>query len=129
MKVCFVGHRKVPDAELIKGKLHETLKTLIKNGVDTFLFGSRSDFDRLCWEVVTELQEQFSHLKRISYNAPHETAFTSKEKRERCEKFFSQMVKHEVHHTDYEESVSSKKALNAKKNSYMIIESSVPSFR
>ena len=120
MRVCFIGHRKVADAEKIKCKLLDTISMLIDNGADTFIFGSRSDFDTLCWEVVTELQEQFPHLKRVSYNAPHETAFTSKEERESCEKFFSQMVKHEVHYTDYEESVSSKKSLNANKNAYIM---------
>ena len=79
MKVCFIGHRKVADVEQIKSKLRDTISMLISNGADTFIFGSRSDFDTLCWEVVTKLQEQFPHLKRISYNAPHETAFTSKE--------------------------------------------------
>ena len=120
MKVCFIGHRKVADVEQIKSKLRDTISMLISNGADTFIFGSRSDFDTLCWEVVTKLQEQFPHLKRISYNAPHETAFTSKEERENCERFFSQMVKREVHYTDYEESVSSQKSINANKNAYVM---------
>ena len=118
--VCFIGHRTVENAEQVKTKLFDILSTLISNGVDTFLFGSRSEFDRLCWEVVTELQEQFPHLKRISYTAPHETAFTSKEERESCEKFFSQMTKREVHYTDYEEAVSSTKSIKANKNAYIM---------
>lgn len=118
--VCFIGHRTVDNAEQVKTKLFDTLSALISNGADTFLFGSRSDFDTLCWEVVTELQEQFPHLKRISYNAPHETAFTSKEERESCEKFFSQMTKREVHYTDYEEAVSSTKSIKANKNAYIM---------
>ena len=120
MVVCFLGHRKITNAEQIKTRLIEIVSNLISNGVDTFLFGSRSDFDILCWEVVTDLQEQFPHLKRISYNAHHETAFTSKEERESCEKFFSQMAKCEVHYADYEESVSSKKSINANKNAYIM---------
>ncbi len=118
--VCFIGHRTVDNAEQVKTKLFDILTTLILNGADTFIFGSRSDFDTLCWEIVTALQEQFPYLKRISYNAPHETAFTSKEERENCEKFFSQMTKREVHYADYEESVRSKKSLNANKNAYIM---------
>ncbi len=120
MKVCFIGHRKVTNAEQLKTRLLETVSKLISNGADTFIFGSRSDFDTLCWEVVTELQKRYPHLKRVSYNTPHETAFTSKEERERCEQFLSQIVQHEVHYTDYEESISSKKSLNANKNSYIM---------
>ena len=120
MKVCFIGHRKITNAEQIKDKLNNSILLLISNGADTFLFGSRSDFNTLCWEVVTKLQEQFPHIKRISYNAPHEAAFTSKEEREDFEKFFSQMVKHEVHYADYEEAVRSEKSLNANKNAYIM---------
>lgn len=120
MRVCFIGHRKVVDSKQIKGKLYDTISTLIANGADTFIFGSRSDFDTLCWEVVTELQKQFPHLKRISYNAPHEASFTSKEERESCEQFFSRIAKGEVHYADYEEAVSSTKSINANKNAYIM---------
>ncbi len=118
--VCFIGHRTVDNAEQVKTKLFGILSTLISNGADTFIFGSRSDFNSLCWEAVTELQEQFPHLKRISYNAPHETAFTSKAERESCEQFFSRIAKCEVHYTDYEEAVSSTKSINANKNAYIM---------
>lgn len=120
MKVCFIGHRTIDNAEQIKNKLHHTITTLIENGADTFLFGSRSDFDALCHRVVTELQEQFPNLKRICYNTQHETVFISKEERKSYEQFFSHMVKHEVHFTDYEESVSSKISINANKNTYIM---------
>lgn len=120
MIVCFIGHRAVNDANQVKIRLIGTVSSLINEGADTFLFGSRSDFDSLCWEVVTKLQEQFPHLKRISYNTPHETAFTSKEERESYEKFFSQMTKREIHYTDYEEAVRSEKSLNANKNAYIM---------
>lgn len=120
MKVCFIGHRKVGDAEQIKCKLLDTLSTLIDNGADTFLFGSRSDFDFLCWEVATALKEKYPHIKRVCYTTPHEVAFTSKEEREQCEQFFSQMVKHEVHYADYEEAINSQKAIKANKNAYIM---------
>ncbi len=120
MIVCFIGHRTVDNAEQLKTKLFDTLSMLIAKGADTFIFGSRSNFDSLCWKVVTELKEKHPHLKRISYNTPHELAFTSKEEREQCEKFFSQMLKHEVHYADYEEAVSSQKSLKANKNAYIM---------
>lgn len=118
--ICFIGHRTVNNEEQIKAKLRETLSTLISAGADTFLFGSRSAFDSLCWEIVTVLKEQYPQLKRICYTAPHEAAFTSKEEREQSELFFSQMMKREIHYMDYEEAVSSQKSLTANKNAYIM---------
>ncbi len=40
--------------ELIKGK-----------GVKIFLFGSRSDFDKICLKAVTELKNVFPEIKRV----------------------------------------------------------------
>lgn len=57
MTVCFIGHRTIENAEQIKVKLFSLLSKLISDCADIFLFGSRSDFDSLCWEVVTELKE------------------------------------------------------------------------
>ena len=107
MKVCFIGHRTVADTEKVKTKLINIILTLIENGADTFLFGSRSDFNSLCWEVVTKLKEKYPNIKRVCYNAPHETAFTSKEERENCERLFSQTV-------------NPQKELKANKNAYIM---------
>lgn len=49
MKVCFIGHRKITNAEQIKDKLNNSILLLISNGADTFLFGSRSDFNTLSY--------------------------------------------------------------------------------
>ena len=120
MTVCFIGHRTIENAEKVKAKLFNIITALIGKGADTFLFGSRSDFDSLSWEIVTALKEQHPYIKRICYTAPHETAFTSKEEREESERFFSQMMKREVHYMDYEETICSRKSLTANKNAYIM---------
>lgn len=120
MTVCFIGHRTVVNEERIKIKLFDTLSSLIVKGVDTFLFGSRSNFDFLCWEVVTKLKEQYPQIKRISYNLSHEVSFTSKEERECYEQILSKMSKVEVHYADYEEVIYSKKSQKANKNAYIM---------
>lgn len=120
MIACFIGHRTIVNAEQLKIRLTETVLKLIENGVDTFLFGSRSDFNSLCWEVVTDIQTQFPNIKRISYNAPHEAAITSKEERLKFEKFYSEMLKHEVHFADYDDAVNSQKSIKANKNAYIM---------
>lgn len=120
MIVCFIGHRTVDNKEKVKDRLMDVVLTLIEKGTDAFLFGSRSNFDFLCWEVVTELKEKYPNINRVCYNAPHETAFTSKEERKNCERLFSQMTKQEVHFADYEQTVNSQKALKANKNAYIM---------
>lgn len=38
---------------------------LIKKGATKFLFGSKSEFDKLSWEVVTDLKKEFPFIKRV----------------------------------------------------------------
>ena len=75
MKSCsFFGHRDTPQTEELKQKVRETIERLIvEEGVDTFLFGSRSKFDELCHIVVTELKEKYPHIQRIAYLCKHES--------------------------------------------------------
>lgn len=74
MKTCsFFGHRDTPQTEELKQKVRKTVERLIvEEGVDTFLFGSRSKFDELCHIVVTELKEKYPHIRRIAYLCKHE---------------------------------------------------------
>ena len=75
MKACsFFGHRDTPQTDELKQKVRETVERLIvEEGVDTFLFGSRSKFDELCHMVVTELKEKYPYIQRIAYLCKHET--------------------------------------------------------
>ena len=120
MVVCFIGHRMVPDVEQLNMRLTDTVSRLVAEGADTFLFGSRSQFDSLCWQVVTGLQSQYSYVKRISYDVPHKYAFTSKDERQRYEQLYSKFIGKEVHFQDYESAVYSQKSLNATKDTYIM---------
>ena len=63
---CFFGHRKIDETEELKNKLSEIIENLIVNeNVDTFLFGSKSQFDDLCHKIVTELKEKYPHIRRV----------------------------------------------------------------
>ena len=69
---CFFGHRKISEAESLKIKVYEVMENLILyNNVDTFLMGSKSDFDSLCRNVVSELKEKYTHIKRIYIRAEY----------------------------------------------------------
>ena len=63
---CFFGHRKIDETEVLKNNLYVIIENLIVNEkLDTFLFGSKSQFDDLCHKIVTELKEKYPHIKRI----------------------------------------------------------------
>ncbi len=69
---CFFGHRKIMDTEELRAKITDTVERLIVDeNIDTFLFGSRSQFDSLCHELVTELKEKYPHIKRVFVRAEY----------------------------------------------------------
>ena len=74
MKTCsFFGHRDTEQSEELKQKVKDIVERLIvEKSVDTFLFGSRSNFDELCHIVVTELKEKYPYIRRIAYLCKHE---------------------------------------------------------
>lgn len=66
MVITFIGHRKLPENHDLYLRLKEIIINLIdKQNADTFLFGSRSAFDDLCLNVVTELKSIRPNIKRI----------------------------------------------------------------
>lgn len=69
---CFFGHRKINETEELKSKLVQIIeKLIVKNSVDTFLFGSKSRFNSLCLELVSELKEKYPHIKRVYVRAEY----------------------------------------------------------
>lgn len=70
MKVAFIGHRKIDNRGVLKQKLTDIVTSLIeKEKVDTFLFGSKSAFNDLCYEAVTNLKKVYPHIKRVEIRA------------------------------------------------------------
>ncbi len=69
---CFFGHRKIEDTEQLRSKLYKIIEELITyNEVETFLVGSKSDFDSLCREVIGELRQKYHHIKRVYVRAEY----------------------------------------------------------
>lgn len=71
---CFFGHRVINETEELQRQLSETIERLIiDEKVDTFLFGSKSRFNSLCLELVTELKKKHPHIQRIYVRAEFPT--------------------------------------------------------
>ncbi len=64
----FIGHRKIEVASELELRLERLIEDLIVNkNVDTFLFGSHSQFNHLCHIIVTRLREKYPFIKRVAY--------------------------------------------------------------
>ena len=67
---CFIGHRQIKEIERLRNATYKTVENLIcEQGMDTFLFGSKSRFNSLCYEVVTDLKEKYPDIKRVYVRA------------------------------------------------------------
>ena len=74
MIATFIGHRRIQNRSGVSKRIREIVLYLIEyRNVDTFLFGSRSDFDELCLEAVLEIKKKKTPIKRIYVRAayPH----------------------------------------------------------
>ena len=69
---CFFGHITINETEGLKSKLNEIIeKLIVEENVDTFLFGSKSQFNSLCLELVTKMKEIYPYIKRIYVRAEY----------------------------------------------------------
>ena len=118
---CFFGHRKIDASDDLKAILYEEIEKLITvDGITTFLFGSKSQFDDLCYKIVTDLKSKHPHIKRIYVRA--ESEFIDGEGSRAYREGLTELYEH----TYYPESVSGAgKAVYVKRNQHMIDESSI----
>lgn len=73
MIIAFIGHRNVKDEKMLKLKINSMIETLIlKENADTFLFGSKSQFNDICYESVTELKLRYPYIRRIYVRSAYE---------------------------------------------------------
>lgn len=84
-KTCsFFGHRKISMSGNIKQKIKEQVEELIvRCDVQTFLFGSNSNFNDICHLVVSELKEKYRNIKRIFYTCKSEVCILESERQEK----------------------------------------------
>ena len=65
--VCFIGHRKIKDTPKLRERLQGILIDITQNGTTDFIFGDHSEFDSLCYKLVTELKEKHPEIRRIHF--------------------------------------------------------------
>lgn len=117
-KCCFIGHRNVKATEELIKRIDNCLQSLIDDGVRVFLFGSRSQFDTLCHERVTKMQENYSDIKRIAYTCKSEYAVKKSEK-DKLEQSIGELTKREIKLKDYDGEERSERLERAGKASYV----------
>ena len=67
---CFFGHRIINETEELKIRLLEIIeRMIICEKITTFMFGSKSRFNDLCYELVTECKEKYPYIKRVYVRA------------------------------------------------------------
>ena len=63
---CFFGHRKIDETpELIERLIREIEILIAEKEVSIFYFGSKSEFDDMCFNIVSELKGKYPHIQRI----------------------------------------------------------------
>jgi len=69
---CFFGHRQITFSNQLIENLRNTIEQLIvKENFQLFLFGSKSEFDDLCWEIVAGLKIKYPHISRVYVRAEY----------------------------------------------------------
>lgn len=69
---CFIGHRKLNQTKDLIQKLELIIEDLhLKEKVNYFLFGSKSEFNDICYTVVSKLKEKYPNIKRIYVRAEY----------------------------------------------------------
>lgn len=74
MTCCFIGHRKIKKSEVLAEQLRTIIDGLIRQGVTNFIFGDHSEFDSLCYDVVSELKEEYPQIRRTHYRTDYPDA-------------------------------------------------------
>ena len=65
-KICsFFGHRNVEITDELFAKTTAEIEKSVDFGCRIFYFGGFSDFDALCYKIVTQIKERKPNIKRV----------------------------------------------------------------
>ncbi len=114
---CFIGHRFI-EKNNIAGQVKNVIIDLIENkNVKTFYFGTKSEFNDLCYDVLSEVKNQYNNLQRICITCKSETVVLSNEKT-KMQKLFNQYLNGKKARA-FEQELKLESVLNAGRLSYI----------
>ena len=115
---CFIGHRIIKINQELVDRLQGEIIDIIENGVNRFIFGSRSEFDSLCHSIVTELKETYPNIIRVAYDTKSEKSILEKDKG-RLDTIYSKLFGREFDLSAYEEVIKDDKMFVSGRASYI----------
>lgn len=69
---CFIGHRNIIINSELEYKLKQcVIHLIVCNGVNTFLFGSKSEFNDLALNVLIEIKKEYPNIMLIYVRAEY----------------------------------------------------------
>lgn len=81
MIATFIGHRKIQASQEFFCRLKKFIFCIANDmNVDTFLFGSKSNFNDLCLQAVTEIKRTKNDIQRVYVRAEYPNISTEYEK-------------------------------------------------
>ena len=93
---CFIGHRRIDLIKELEEKTKNVIEDLIINKeVETFLFGSKSEFDSLCHKIVSDLKDKYPYIKLVVYTCKSEGC-TLESERQKWEQIYFNLYKEKV---------------------------------
>ena len=119
LRCCFIGHRKIKETNELRERLKEIIEDMIINkNIREFLFGSKSEFDSLCHQEVSELKIKYENIKRIKYTCKSEGCYLEGEKN-KWKKILSHRLNLKEKIDCYEEEKEFKEKYVSRKASYI----------
>jgi len=118
-KCCFIGHREIEITKDLENRLDELIERLINNNdVNEFLFGSRSEFNSFCYDVVCRKQRKYPNIKRVAYLCKHEEVCLVGEG-DKISKIYQKITETKKSFAEYEEKKEFLKLMKAGRASYV----------
>ena len=65
LSCCFIGHRNIDVTNTLSNGIRAIILDFLNKGVEIFYFGSRSQFNDLCWDIVTDLKKDYPNIQRV----------------------------------------------------------------
>ncbi len=119
LKCCFIGHRTIENQPLIYERLDTLLRALMAEyPLRVFLFGSRSQFDSISHQAVTNLKELYPDIVRIMYCCQSERACMESE-RIHLGKTLSRLLNRQIELQGYESACKFPNSQKAGRASYI----------